>query len=139
MLGTIVGVGFGVVVASVVGGNTVASIALIFLCMFAGFYLMKVAYGLMIFWISTMLALLYGLLGEFSVGLLLTPIEETAIGSAIGILVASLVLPTSTRATVDGRLLDGARGVLDRDPPPGSEHRRLTAAEAICASSTSRS
>ena len=104
VLGTIVGVGFGVVVATIVDGNTVASIALIFLCMFAGFYLMKVAYGLMIFWISTMLALLYGLLGEFSVGLLLTRIEETAIGAAIGILVACLVLPTSTRETVDGNL-----------------------------------
>ena len=104
VLGTIVGVGFGVVVASLVNGNTIASITLIFLCMFIGFYLITVAYGLMVFWVSTMLALLYGLLGEFSVGLLLTRIEETAIGAAIGILVASVVLPTSTRATVDTKL-----------------------------------
>lgn len=62
-----------------------------------------------------MLALLYGLLGEFSVGLLVLRIEETAIGAAmtaigaaIGILVAVFVLPTSTRAEV----ADGIEGFL---------------------------
>jgi len=38
----------------------------------------------MTFWISTMLALLYGLLGEFTVPLLLLRIEETAVGAVIG-------------------------------------------------------
>ena len=117
VLGTILGVGFGVLVASLVAGGTAASIVLIFVCMFAGFYLMQIAYGLMVFWVSTMLALLYGLLGEFSVGLLVTRIEETAIGAAIGIIVAALVLPTSTGSRVTADLesfLTGLAGLVGR-------------------------
>jgi uncharacterized membrane protein YccC len=76
------------------------SLVLIFVCLFCGFYLVKVAYALMIFWITTMLALLYGLLGQFGVGVLLLRLEETAIGAVIGVAVAVLVLPTSTKATV---------------------------------------
>jgi uncharacterized membrane protein YccC len=47
-----------------------------------------------------MLALLYGLLGEFSFGVLLLRIEETAIGAVIGVAVAILVLPTNTRTAI---------------------------------------
>ena len=61
---------------------------------------MKVTYSLMTFWISTMLALLYGLLGEFTVPLLLLRIEETAVGAVIGIAAAMLVLPINTRTKI---------------------------------------
>ena len=61
---------------------------------------MQANYSLMVFFLTTMLALLYGLLGQFSIGLLLTRLEETAIGAAIDILVALLVLPTHTGETV---------------------------------------
>jgi uncharacterized membrane protein YccC len=54
----------------------------------------------MIFWITTMLALLYGLLGEFTFDVFLLRIEETAIGAVIGIASAILVLPNNTRAAV---------------------------------------
>ena len=63
---------------------------------------MKVTYSLMTFWISTMLALMYGLLGEFTYSLLLLRIEETAIGAVIGIAAATLVLPINTRAKIRG-------------------------------------
>ncbi len=97
LLGTVLGVPSGVLVATLVSGNTAASLALIFACLFCAFYFMKVTYSLMTFWISTMLALLYGLLGEFSFGLLLLRIEETAIGAVIGVAVSMLVLPVNTR------------------------------------------
>jgi uncharacterized membrane protein YccC len=61
---------------------------------------MKVTYSLMTFWISTMLALLYGLLGQFSFGVLMLRIEETAIGAVIGVTVAILVLPTNTTTAI---------------------------------------
>lgn len=64
------------------------------------FYWVQANYSLMVFFLTTMLALLYGLLGQFSIGLLLTRLEETAIGAAIDILVALLVLPTHTGETV---------------------------------------
>jgi uncharacterized membrane protein YccC len=75
---------------------------MIFVCLFCAFYFMKVTYSLMTFWISTMLALMYGLLGEFTYGLLLLRIEETAVGAVIGIAAAVLVLPVNTRAKIRG-------------------------------------
>ena len=102
LLGTALGVPSGVLVATLVSGNTVASLVMIFVCLFCAFYFMKVTYSLMTFWISTMLALLYGLLGEFSYRLLLLRIEETAIGAVIGVAVAMLVLPVNTRKSIRG-------------------------------------
>ncbi len=70
------------------------------MCLFCAFYFITVTYSLMTFWITTMLALLYGLLGEFSFGVLMLRIEETAIGAVIGAAVAILVLPTNTRTAI---------------------------------------
>jgi uncharacterized membrane protein YccC len=100
LLGTVLGVPSGVLVATLVSGNTVASLAMIFVCLFCAFYFMKVTYSLMTFWISTMLALMYGLLGEFTFSLLLLRIEETAVGAVIGIAAAMLVLPINTRTHI---------------------------------------
>ena len=93
-------------VAALVGGNTVLAILLIVVCLFSGVYLMAVSSAFMIFFITTMLALLYGLLGEFSIGLLLTRLAETAAGAVIGIGVAYAVLPTSTRDVARQRVRD---------------------------------
>ncbi len=100
LLGTVLGVPSGVLVATLVSGNKIASLVMIFVCLFCAFYFMKVTYSLMTFWISTMLALMYGLLGEFTFGLLLLRIEETAIGAVIGIAAAMLVLPINTRTHI---------------------------------------
>jgi uncharacterized membrane protein YgaE (UPF0421/DUF939 family) len=100
LLGTLLGVPCGVLVATLFAGNTTGSLAAIFVCLFCAFYFMTVTYSLMTFWITTMLALLYGLLGEFSFGVLLLRIEETAIGAVIGVTVAILVLPTNTRTAI---------------------------------------
>ena len=100
LLGTMLGVPCGVLVATLFSGNTTASLAAIFVCLFCAFYFMTVTYSLMTFWITTMLALLYGLLGQFSFGVLMLRIEETAIGAVIGVTVAILVLPTNTRTAI---------------------------------------
>jgi uncharacterized membrane protein YgaE (UPF0421/DUF939 family) len=100
LIGTALGVPAGVLVAAVVSGNRTASLVLIFVCLFCSLYFMKVAYSLMTFFITTMLALLYGLRGQFSYGLLLLRMEETAIGAVIGVTVAILVLPTNARTSM---------------------------------------
>lgn len=100
LLGTVLGVPSGMLIATLVAGDRVESLALIFVCLFCAFYFMKVTYSLMTFWITTMLALLYGLMGKFSFGVLMLRIEETAIGAVIGVAVAILVLPTNIRTTI---------------------------------------
>jgi uncharacterized membrane protein YccC len=55
----------------------------------------------MIFWMTVVLGLMFGLLGYFAPELLLMRLEETAAGAACGILVASLVLVRPTRAAID--------------------------------------
>lgn len=99
VLGTIAGIAAGALVATLLHGDALASVALMFVCIFMAYYLFQVAYGLMIFWITTLLALLYGLLGQFSIGLLVLRLEETAAGAIIGVLIAAFVLPVSTRRT----------------------------------------
>ena len=100
LLGTMLGVPCGILVATLFAGDKTASLVAIFVCLFCAFYFMSVTYSLMTFWITTMLALLYGLLGQFSFGVLMLRIEETAIGAVIGVAAAILVLPTHTRATI---------------------------------------
>lgn len=100
LLGTMLGVPCGILVATLLAGDKTAALAGIFVCLFCAFYFMTVTYSLMTFWITTMLALLYGLLGEFSFGVLMLRIEETAIGAVIGVTVAVLVLPTNTRTAI---------------------------------------
>lgn len=100
LLGTLLGVPSGVLVATVLAGDKTAALAGIFVCLFCAFYFMTVTYSLMTFWITTMLALLYGLLGQLSFGVLMLRIEETALGAVIGATVAIVVLPTHTRAAI---------------------------------------
>lgn len=100
LLGTLMGVPSGVLVATLLTGRASAALAGIFVCLFCAFYFMTVTYSLMTFWITTMLALLYGLLGQFSFGVLMLRLEETAIGAVIGATVAVVVLPTNTRTAI---------------------------------------
>ncbi|MBX9981203.1 MAG: FUSC family protein, partial [Mycobacterium gordonae] len=91
LLGTVLGVPAGILVATLVAGDRTASLVMIFVCLFCAFYFMQLTQSLMAFWITTTLALLYGLLGQFSFDVLLVRIEETAIGAVIGVAVAILV------------------------------------------------
>jgi hypothetical protein len=83
-------------IASLVGGNVVASLALIFVALSTGSYLGRVSYAVLIICVISMLALLFGLLGEFTIGLFLVRLEETAVGAAIGIGAAFLILLART-------------------------------------------
>src|SRR5699024_1627494 len=98
MAGTVLGVIAGVVIATAVQGYTMVDTALMFACIFMGFYLLRLSYALMIFWITIMVALVYTLLGYFSDELLLLRLEETAVGVAAGAVVAVLLLPMSVRS-----------------------------------------
>jgi uncharacterized membrane protein YccC len=74
--------------------------------------------------------LLYGLLGEFSFGLLMLRIEETGIGALIGVAVAILVLPSNTQTAVRNdahaflttlaELIETSVATIFSDDPPGN-------------------
>jgi uncharacterized membrane protein YccC len=93
LFGTIAGIVVGIFLASAVSGHTNLIFALVLVCLFFAFYAFQSAYGVMTFCITLMLALLYGLLGEFEPHLLVLRLEETAAGAAIGVLANIFVLP----------------------------------------------
>ena len=102
-VGTLAGVVAGVVVASLVTGHVAVQGAVVLLCVFLAFYLLPLSYGLMTFFVTTMLGVLYGLLGRFSVAFLEIRLLETVIGAVAGAVAALIVLPTRTRGGVAER------------------------------------
>lgn len=100
VVGTIAGVLAGVLLAALVGDNPPVQLALIVVCVFFAFYLAPIAYGLLTFFVTVLLAMLYGLLGVFSIDVLEVRVLETAAGALIGIASAFLILSTKTRGAV---------------------------------------
>jgi MFS family permease len=104
VVGTLVGLGAGIGLAHLTAGHTYWIITVIILSMSCGFYLVSISYAAMIFFVTIMVSQLYSELHEFTASLLMLRLEETAIGAAIGIGVALVVLPTSTRDTVNSAM-----------------------------------
>jgi uncharacterized membrane protein YccC len=98
--GTLGGIVAGVVVASLVSAHVVLQLLVVLVCVFLAFYLLPVSYGLMTFFVTTMVGVLYGLLGRFSIAFLEVRLVETVIGAVAGVAAALFVLPTRTRGVV---------------------------------------
>lgn len=128
LAGTLLGIVAGIFIGSAVSGHADIIFALVLICVFVGFYAFQAAYGIMTFCITVMLALLYGLLGQFQPHLLVLRLEETAAGAAIGALVSIAVLPVRQNEA----LLAGARDYLESlarvfEVPPGETDGRRQA------------
>lgn len=113
VMGTVVGLVAAIALADATAGHTYAALAVILGSLFLGFYLLRVSYGLMIFFITIMVGQLYALLHEFSDGLLVLRLEETAIGAAAGIAVALLVLPIKVSDTYEAARTDLVGALAD--------------------------
>lgn len=100
VLGTLGGLVAGVIVARLTNGQIFAALAVIVASIFCGNYLMRISYAYMIFFLTIMLSELYAILGQFSDQLLLLRLDETVAGAAVGIAVALVVTPISTRDTI---------------------------------------
>jgi Fusaric acid resistance protein-like len=100
VFGTLLGLGAGIGLAELTAGHTLWVLAVIVLSMTVGFYLVTISYACMIFCVTIMVAQMYSVLHEFTPGLLVLRLEETALGAAIGITVGLVILPTSTRDTI---------------------------------------
>src|SRR5699024_9121285 len=86
--------------AHVTAGDPALVIVVIAASLFCGFYLIKISYAFMIFFITIMVAQLYNVLGENSNELLVLRLEETAIGVVSGDAIALLVLRLAARQAV---------------------------------------
>lgn len=117
--GTLIGIVGGVLLALLVGGNTAATLALILVCVFGMVYTARVSQVVMAFFVTSMLGLLYSLLGTFSLEVLWIRVAETAVGAAAGILAAVVIVPVRTRSV----MLDDVAAVLD-DLEEFLEHTR---------------
>jgi uncharacterized membrane protein YccC len=106
IVGTIAGVVAGVLLASLVGGHPPLQMILLVVCVFCAFYLVTVAYAWLTFFVTVLLAMLYGLLGDFSVHVLELRIAETAAGGLVGIASAYFILSTGTRTTFVEKVTD---------------------------------
>ena len=99
IIGTIAGVVAGVLLATLVGHHPLVQMVLLVTCVFCAFYLVAVAYAWLTFFVTVLLAMLYGLLGDFSIQVLELRIAETAVGGVDGIASAYFIFSTGTRAT----------------------------------------
>ena len=96
-LGTFVGVFIGSLVATAVGPNP-WSLAAIIPALTVGLYFVQVSYWRMAVGITIMVSELYVQLGEFSSGLLVLRLEETALGAVVATLAAVLIFPSAPAA-----------------------------------------
>jgi hypothetical protein len=132
IVGTIGGVLAGMGLAVLVSGHELLALLVMFGCAFLALYLVRISQTMLALWITAVLAVLYGLIGQFSVQTLVLRIEETAVGAAMGMLAAYLVLPKRTREAfgealddmvdaADAVLAVSADRILGREParPPG--------------------
>ena len=132
IVGTIGGVLAGMGLAVLVGGHELLSLLVMFGCAFLALYLVRISQTMLALWITAVLAVLYGLIGQFSVQTLVLRIEETAVGAAMGMLAAYLVLPKRSQEAfgealddmvdaADAALAAAVERILGQEParPPG--------------------
>ncbi|HEU0257672.1 MAG TPA: FUSC family protein [Microbacteriaceae bacterium] len=91
--GTLVGAIIAVPVAHLAGSRPAPVIAVVLVSLFVGLYLMRVNYSLMIVGITVAVAELYVEFHEFTDGLLLLRLGETALGAAVTAAAVVLILP----------------------------------------------
>lgn len=93
VVGTLVGVVVGSLLAHAVGNVVWLQIVIVLVSMFLGLYLFRINYAFMTIGITVMVSQLYVELDEFSNSLLLLRLGETAVGAAVAMLTVLLVLP----------------------------------------------
>ncbi|WP_330436850.1 FUSC family protein [Streptomyces griseoaurantiacus] len=101
VFGTVTGLLAGLLVAVPVHGSPAPTAALVAVCVFGIFYSAPLSYSWMMFFVTVMAGLLYGLLGVLHPGLLGLRLAETGVGALGAALAVALVLPVTTHAVTD--------------------------------------
>ncbi|MGW7360526.1 FUSC family protein [Streptomyces sp. NPDC054802] len=111
VLGTLIGIGAGALVAVPLHGATAPTAALVAVCVFGIFYTAAVSYSWMMFAVTVLVSLLYGLLGFLEPALLVLRLAETAVGALGATLAVLFVLPVTTHATTHAWIEQAVRCV----------------------------
>lgn len=101
VLGTVIGIGLGLLVVVPVHGAPVPTAVLVAACVFGIFYTAAVSYTWMMLCVTVLAELLYGLLGVLTPGLLALRLTETGVGALGAVLAVLFVLPVTTHAVTD--------------------------------------
>ncbi|MGW3204777.1 FUSC family protein [Streptomyces sp. NPDC001135] len=101
VLGTVIGICLGFLVAVPVDGAPVPTAVLVAVAVFGIFYTAAVSYTWMMLWVTLLAELLYGLLGVLDPGLLALRLAETGVGALGAALAVLFVLPVTTHAVTD--------------------------------------
>ncbi|MFB9834540.1 FUSC family protein [Actinoallomurus acaciae] len=99
VLGTALGVVTAIAAVHLTRGHDTLVVMVMAVCVLLAVYFLRVAYGILAFSITTLMGLLYNALGEFTDTLILTRLEETAVGAGVAALIAVLILPVHNRNT----------------------------------------
>lgn len=132
VLGTVIGIGLGLLVAVPLDGAGLPTAALLAACVFGIFYTAAVSYTWMMLCVTVLAELLYGLLGVLTPDLLALRLAETGIGALGAALAVLFVLPVTTHTTTDAWIQRALRcvhactaeaaarlaGTPDADPAP---------------------
>ncbi|HET7579828.1 MAG TPA: FUSC family protein [Bacillales bacterium] len=142
VLGTLAGLVVAIWVAHLTAGHIPWVLLTIVACIFCGFYLIRISYAYMIFFITIMVGQLYSVMHMFSPGLLFLRLEETAVGACVGFLVALIFVPLSTRDTIrrarnnllnslEELLSASAQTLSKSDNPPDSDDEKPSNLDAL--------
>ncbi|AIR96849.1 FUSC family protein [Streptomyces glaucescens] len=111
VLGTVLGIGLGVLVAVPLHGAPAPSAALLALCVFGIFYTAAVSYTWMMLCVTLLASLLYGLLDVLDPALLALRLAETGVGALGAVLAVLFVLPVTTHTVTDAWIRRALRSV----------------------------
>ncbi|MEV0172065.1 FUSC family protein [Streptomyces sp. NPDC050803] len=101
VLGTVIGIALGLLIAVPLQGATIPSAAILTACVFGIFYTAAVSYTWMMLCVTILAELLYGLLGVLDPALLALRLAETGVGALGAVLAVLFVLPVTTHAVTD--------------------------------------
>jgi hypothetical protein len=101
VLGTVIGIGLGLLVAVPLDGAAVPTAVALAACVFGIFYTAAVSYTWMMLCVTLLAELLYGLLGVLEPALLALRLTETGVGAIGAVLAVLFVLPITTHTVTD--------------------------------------
>ena len=99
--GTAIGVGAGFILVDFVKGHPKIELGLSLVGVFLAMYVFRVSYGIMTFFVTATVAMIYDLVGRPTAQLLDARLVETIVGGLCGGAAATLVFPLRTHDVVD--------------------------------------